>query len=150
MDARGLRFAAPWTSSDVELFEPVRFLAASPAARRLSKLHLWFSVLENGDEFVAILADSPHLGRLTTLNLEAAGGFSETGLRALADSPHLPCLTYIDLRPHQFAENGWQSLVEPGRIAGLGAAAICALVLYGVDLRTVRGWLGVAAESSPR
>ena len=43
------------------------------------------------------------------------------------------------------------SATGAGTIAEVtGAAAICALVLYGVDLRTVRGWLGVAAESSPR
>src|SRR5262245_55214547 len=91
--------------SEINSFDPVQELADSPAARRLTKLHLWFgehfsSDYENGDEYVAILADSQHLTGLRDVELEHSRTFTDAAFLAILDSPHLAGLSKCRLRPN--------------------------------------------------
>jgi uncharacterized protein (TIGR02996 family) len=99
-----------------------RLLAAAPAVKKLQVLRLAGTNLTPGG--VQALVDSPHLTRLTTLDVagsENAGWFSADGpvpLR-LANSPLLAPLTSLDLSHRQFGRPTLRGLMASPGLASL-------------------------------
>jgi hypothetical protein len=96
-----LRLSSLDSHAAIVSLTPVQRLADSPAARRLTKLSLWFAEDAKGDEAVAVLAASPHLTDLRELILEDSAAFTDRALLAILDSPSLAGLTRCRLRPNE-------------------------------------------------
>jgi uncharacterized protein (TIGR02996 family) len=82
-------------------------LVVSPHLARITELDLPGNQI--GDAGVQALAGAPYLARLTTLSL-GSNRIGEAGAQALADSPHLARLTYLDLRGNPLGDAGTQAL----------------------------------------
>src|SRR5262249_43089448 len=61
----------------IEELDTVQLLADSPHLQRLSSLALWFDFGETGDEAVALLAGSPHVAGLRALKVEHSLTFTD-------------------------------------------------------------------------
>ena len=71
-----------------------------------------------GDAGIGLLANSPHLANLETLNLELTG-CGPDGARALAESPYLTRLRSLDLSENQPGAEGAAALAAAPGLAGL-------------------------------
>jgi uncharacterized protein (TIGR02996 family) len=92
----------------------VRRLAALPEAARLRELSLFGQTRRDedmlGDDAAHILAASPHLTRLESLDL-TQHHIGPEGLRALANSPNLPELCELDLYNNPVGDAGIRVLL---------------------------------------
>jgi uncharacterized protein (TIGR02996 family) len=84
-------------------------LAESPHLRRLTRLDLRYNDIGYAGSLA--LAASPHLQRLTHLNL-VGNLIGDAGARALAESPYLQHLTRLDLQYNGIVEAGARALAE--------------------------------------
>ncbi len=101
--------------------EPVRAdgiaaLAASPHLGRLTTLNL--SRNDVADDGAAVLARAPWLGGLRSLNLEE-NGLSSFAAAALAASPGVAGLTSLELAGNAIADEGLQALASSPHLANL-------------------------------
>jgi hypothetical protein len=64
------------------------------------------------------IAESPHVGRLTTLHL-FRDRIGDEGVRALAASPHLANLTDLDLYENDLTDASAQALYDSAHLKGL-------------------------------
>jgi uncharacterized protein (TIGR02996 family) len=87
--------------SSIDDLDTVRALAAAPGVRRLEVLKVWFDCEPTGDEAVRLLATSPHLTGLRSLELEHSRTFTEQALLDVLGSPTLAGLTKCSLRPNE-------------------------------------------------
>jgi hypothetical protein len=85
--------------SGITSLKTVRLLASCPGLRSLKTLKLWFDCGDNGDEIVQLLAASPHLSGLASLEQEHSQTFTDISALAVLDSPHLAELTRCRLCP---------------------------------------------------
>jgi hypothetical protein len=91
----------------------VSALAGCPYLTRLTTLRLRGN-LRVGDEGVIALASSPHLGKLTYLDL-AQTGVTDAGVAALARSPNAAHLRVLNLHPRgagRVTDAGLRALAE--------------------------------------
>jgi uncharacterized protein (TIGR02996 family) len=95
-----LRLRTLDSAAAIEELGTVRLLAAAPAARALERLAVWFDFGDDGEAAVAVLAASPHLAGLRTLEVEHSRTFTDAAAEAVLDSPHLKGLTRCVLRPN--------------------------------------------------
>src|SRR5262249_38304873 len=70
------------------------------------------------DRVARAFADSPRLGRLTTL--QGSAKLTDAGAEALAGSPHLRCLTWISLDASALSARGQQALLEAEHLGWVG------------------------------
>jgi uncharacterized protein (TIGR02996 family) len=91
-------------------------LAASPHLGRLTSLDLAHN--EIGDAGAQALAASPHLARLTTLEL-GDNAITYAGARALAASPHLARLARLNLSGNAISHQGARALARSPHVARL-------------------------------
>jgi uncharacterized protein (TIGR02996 family) len=100
----------------------VSALARSPNSANLRVLNLYFNGAGPGigDAGLKALADSPFLGRLTSLYLNVVPGVTAGGVTALATSPHLRCLTFLNLHVHGLSAEGQRALLKAKQIAWPG------------------------------
>jgi uncharacterized protein (TIGR02996 family) len=103
--------------------------ARSPAAGRL---RIWDLPPEAFlDETLFAVADSPHLGRLTSLLFGATSGVAfegdgptDAGALALVQSPNLPNLAYVEACWNRLTEAGVRALLACDRLASFGWAEV--------------------------
>lgn len=112
--------ASPHLAGIDELFfdgTPTEFaqLFASEHLTRVSKLQ--FDGMTEGAEWARVLADSPRLSRVRSLNIHGGdnSGFDGPAARLLAGSPHLSALTELDIAMCPIGPEGFRALVvAPG------------------------------------
>jgi uncharacterized protein (TIGR02996 family) len=91
-------------------------LAASPHLAKLTTLDLRKNTL--GGEGVQILANSPYLGSLTHLDL-SSNNLRDAGARSIAESPYLTRLTVLDLAGNDIGGPGLKALAASGNLSRL-------------------------------
>jgi uncharacterized protein (TIGR02996 family) len=102
---------------DVMTEAGARSLAGWPGLARLATLHLQNSGLT--DRGVRLLAASPHLAGVKSLDLSMNFGITAAGVRALAASPHLAGLEVLNLGDVPMGAEGARALAESPHLAGL-------------------------------
>jgi hypothetical protein len=90
--------------------------ADSPAAEHVRWLHL----PRLSEAAAAALADSPRLGRLTTLS--SIDYLSNDAAVRLAGSPHLKSLTCLRVNPSQLTARGLRALLEAEQLGWVGVS----------------------------
>jgi uncharacterized protein (TIGR02996 family) len=115
-------------------------LLAGPLLAQLTTLEIGHSPVTGhirlGDEGACRLAGSPHLSRLTALDLNSKG-ISAAGLEALAASPQLAGVTRLNLSGNTLRDTGARALADSAHLkrltrltlshTGIGGAGIQAL-----------------------
>jgi hypothetical protein len=89
-----------------------------------------------GDDGLRALANSPYLGRLTTLCLNSTDRDAEAGVVALLRSPYLKNLTYLDAEV-RLSEAARRVLLEARHVAwpGVDWATLTPELLQAYDAR---------------
>jgi uncharacterized protein (TIGR02996 family) len=119
--------------------ESIEAFAASPWLARLSSLDLSPYYLNGfGPEGMALLARSPFLRRLTTLNLYR-NDIGNEGAAALAEAPWLAGLRWLNLTDNQLTPDGLHALRASPFVPALGWLRV-ANNPVGEDLSSLVGW----------
>jgi uncharacterized protein (TIGR02996 family) len=116
VDLRGLIVRQPRGNCKKIGNEEAEALAASPHLARLSCLDL--SSNQIGDEGACALAASPHLAGLSSLKV-SCNNISYEGAAALAASPYLASLSCLDLSGNHIGAAGAAALAASPHLAGL-------------------------------
>jgi uncharacterized protein (TIGR02996 family) len=98
-------------------------LAGCPALARIRRLTLQENNLD--DEAIAVLARSPHLGRLVSLDL-SHNQITATGIRSLG-AANLPELRHFDLSANPVDSAGMQALAQGPAFATWKRSGWCAI-----------------------
>ena len=111
--------AAPVRGARILDCSDVAALAASPHLAKLTSLNL-LNLTYNGigPDGVRTLAASPHLSNLTSLDL-AYNGIRDAGVRALAASPHLSNLVSLNLKFNDIGTAGARALAASQHLGRL-------------------------------